>query len=247
LAADDKPAPKFPVGKETTYVTGPLDKEGYIHYEAALNDRLGKGVTPEKNANVLLWKAFGPTPEGGAGMPAEFFKRLGAEEPPKGGAYLIGLHAYLKDHLKLDPGEFDTIDNQQSQAAQRPWAAKDYPHIAAWLKANEKALAVAVEATKRPDYFNPLVSHRTEKGPGGLLGALLPGLTRAAATGTGMRAKIVVLDPGVDSTTSVPPSKADLAPKHQLGQEQRHNTSNCKDLQKIVRPRALSQDQRGVQ
>src|SRR5262245_13501250 len=91
LAADSKPAPKFPVGKETTYVTGPLDEDGYIDYEAALNDRLGKGVSPDKNANVLLWKALGPTPEGGRRMPAEFFKRLGIDEPPRGGAYFIGL------------------------------------------------------------------------------------------------------------------------------------------------------------
>ena len=64
LAADDKPTPKFPLGKETTYVTGPLDKEGYVDYQAALNDRLSKGVSPDRNANVLLWKALGPTPEG---------------------------------------------------------------------------------------------------------------------------------------------------------------------------------------
>ena len=25
---EGKPAPKFPLGRETTYVTGPLDKEG---------------------------------------------------------------------------------------------------------------------------------------------------------------------------------------------------------------------------
>src|SRR5713101_3375645 len=78
---EDKPkesAPKkhrgtFTISKETTYVTGPLDKDGYIDYAAALNERLGKGVTPENNANVPIWKALGPHPEG-ATMPAEFFK-----------------------------------------------------------------------------------------------------------------------------------------------------------------------------
>src|SRR5437867_6664396 len=95
MAAEDKPAPKFPISKETTYVTGPLDKEGYIDYEAALNERLGKGVTPEKNANVLLWKAFGPMADGHERMPAEYFKRLGIKEPPKDGAYYIGTGTYL--------------------------------------------------------------------------------------------------------------------------------------------------------
>ena len=111
LTAEGQTVPKFSVGKETTYVTGPLDKEGYIDYEAALNDRLGKGVTPENNANVLLWKALGPTPDGGKRMPAEFFKRLGIEEPRPGGAYFIGIKAFIKDHLKLDPREFNAVDD----------------------------------------------------------------------------------------------------------------------------------------
>src|SRR5262249_43817159 len=180
--------------KETTYVTGPLDAEGYIDYEAALNDRLGKGITPEQNANVLLWKALGPRPEGGQGMPAEFFKRLGIDEPPEDGAYFVGLQAYLKNHLKLDMTEWEAVTDQQDRASQRPWVAKDYPHIASWLKANEKPLALVVEATRRPDYFNPLVSRRSEKGPGGLIGALLPALqkrrelTRALAARAMLRA-----------------------------------------------------------
>ncbi len=178
LPAEGKPDPKFPLGKDTTVVTGPLDKDGYIDYQAALNDRLGKGVTPGRNANVLLWKALGPAPEGGKGMPAEFFKRLGMKEPPKDGPYFIGLYSYMKDHLKLDQKQYDGLYDQQSRAAVRPWSAKDYPHIAAWLRANDKPLALVVEASRRPEYFNPLVSRRDEKGPGGLVGALLPGVQK---------------------------------------------------------------------
>lgn len=58
--AQDKPVPKFPVGKETTYVTSPLDAEGYIDYQTALNELMSKNIVPEKNAVVLLCKAFGP-------------------------------------------------------------------------------------------------------------------------------------------------------------------------------------------
>jgi hypothetical protein len=178
VSADDKPKPKFPLGKETTYITEPLDKDGYLNYEAALNDRLGKGITPEKNANVLIWKALGPHPEGGKGMPAEFFKQLGIDEPPEKGDYLIALGAYVRDRLKLDQKEIETVFEQQSAAMERSWTAKDFPHIAAWLRDNDKPLALAVEATKRPDYFNPLTSHRSEKGPGSLIGALLPSVQK---------------------------------------------------------------------
>jgi hypothetical protein len=192
LGAAGKPTPKLPLGKETTYATGPLDKEGYIDYEAALNDRLGKGVTPEKNATVLLWQALGPTPEGGRGMPAEFFKRLGIKEPPKGGAYFVGLRAYLKDHLKLDPARWDAFYDQQSRAGQRPWVAKDCPRVAAWLKVNEKPLAVAVEATRRPAYFNPLIAQRTEKGRGGLMSALLPGVQMCRELASALTARALL-------------------------------------------------------
>jgi hypothetical protein len=34
------PAPKMPLGKDTTFFTEPLDKEGYVDYEAALNKEL---------------------------------------------------------------------------------------------------------------------------------------------------------------------------------------------------------------
>jgi hypothetical protein len=211
LAAEGQPAPKLPLGKETTCVTDPLDREGYLDYQAALNGRLGKGITPGKNANALLWKALGPRPEGGTGMPPEFFRRLGIEEPPPRGDYLIGFQQYLKDHLKLDQSEIAAIYDQHSRALKRPWNAKDYPHVAAWLKANEKPLAVVVEATKRPDYFNPLVTR--EHKPGSLLGALLPGVQkcREAASALACRAMLRLAEGKDDDAWQ------DLIACHRLG------------------------------
>jgi hypothetical protein len=190
-AAEGKPAPKVPVGKATTYVTGPLDTEGYIDYETALNERLSKGVTPEKNANVLLWKAFGPHPEK-AKMPPEFFHWLGIDEPPEVGDYFIPLADYLRDHLKYDRAEWQTVFDQQSHAGQRAWSAKDYPAIASWLQANEKPLAMVVAATRRPDYFNPLVTRRTGKRPGLLIGALLPAVQKCRELATALTARAML-------------------------------------------------------
>ncbi len=190
VTAADKPTPKFPLGKETTYVTGPLDKEGYIDYEAALNERLSKGITPDKNANVLLWKVFGPRPEGGAGMPAEFFKRLGMEEPPARGDYLVPLDVFLKEHLKLERSKWQVLYEQESHAGNRVWTAKDYPDLAAWLKLNEKPLARAVEATRRPEYFNPLVSRKRE--PGGLISVLLPGVQKSRELANALRIRALL-------------------------------------------------------
>src|SRR4051794_11712658 len=77
-----KPKVKFTVGKDTTYATGPLDKDGFVDYVSALNERLGKGATPANNAVVALCQAFGPRPEG-APLPAKFYTWLGIKEPPE--------------------------------------------------------------------------------------------------------------------------------------------------------------------
>ena len=37
---------------------------------------------------------------------------------------------------------------------------EEQPELAEWLKVNEKTWPLVIEATKRPDYFNPLVSQR---------------------------------------------------------------------------------------
>jgi hypothetical protein len=212
LPAEGKPAPKVPLGKDTTVASGPLDQDGYVDYEAALNDRLAKGIAPERNANALLWQALGPAPAG-ARVPAEFFKRLGIAVPPPGGAYFVGLHQYARDHLQLDPERLGALYDQQGRAAARPWAAKDYPHIASWLKANEGPLALAVAATRRPEYFNPLVSRQNEKGPGALIGALLPsvGKCRELANALSARAMLRVAEGKADEAWQ------DLLACHRLG------------------------------
>ncbi len=171
---------KFTIGKETTYVTEPLDNDGYIDYARALNWRLRKGVTPDNNANVLLWKALGPHPEG-ATMPSEFFQLMGMQAPPEKGEYFIDLRKYMKDHLKIDPEgkEAKQIYQRLDRVLYRPWTAKEHRELASWLEANEKPLSVAIEATKRPHYFSPQVPTKTEKGSSGLIGVLLPGVQKS--------------------------------------------------------------------
>src|SRR4051812_12390513 len=92
-AAD--PPPKRPVAKGTTYSTAPLDKDGYVDYPTALNERLAQGVTPDTNAVVLIWQAVGPRPAGDRGMPPEYFKLLGVPETPADGRYFIPFRAFL--------------------------------------------------------------------------------------------------------------------------------------------------------
>ena len=152
--------PKLTVSKETTFVTEPLDKDGNLDYAAALNKRLGEGVTADNNANVLLCKAMGPTTDAKR-MPTQFYKLMGINEPSDKGDYFVELRIYLKATLKVDPSERFEIEQQLQPIFRRPWKAKDFPNAATWLQTIEKPLNLVVEASKRTRYFSPIVPTRT--------------------------------------------------------------------------------------
>jgi hypothetical protein len=202
---------KFTISKETTYVTEPLDRYGYIDYARALNQRLSQGVTPENNANVLIWKALGPHPEGGAGMPAEFFQWLGIPAPPEKGDYFIDLKDFLKVNRRGQ--EADELEDRLDRITRWPWTAKEHPELASWLEKNDKPLALVVEATKRSHYFSPIVPAKTEKGPGWLLGAPMPGVYKCRTLAHAIRARAMLrLSEGKHDATW-----QDLVACHRLG------------------------------
>src|SRR5262245_46253857 len=89
----------FTISPATTYVTGPADEEGFVDYQTALNARLGAGIAPENNANVLIVQALGPHPERGT-MPPDYWQWLGIEPPPEQGAYFIGRYRYFEANIK---------------------------------------------------------------------------------------------------------------------------------------------------
>ncbi|MBA4066466.1 MAG: hypothetical protein C0501_22695 [Isosphaera sp.] len=176
--AGAEPAPAPRPAAAPTRVAGPLDAKGRVDYEGAVNRWLADGVTPENNANVLLVAALGPAPAGDA-LSDEYFRRLGVSRPPAGGNYFVRLDRFGKETLKLGEKELAALHEQQGRASRRPWKAADHPSVAAWLTANEKPLALVVEATRRPGYYNPLVTRPEKDGePGWLIGALLPTVAR---------------------------------------------------------------------
>ncbi len=193
-AADDKPpAPKLPLGRETTYVTGPLDVEGYIDYMSALNAELSRGVTPQTNANVLLIQAFGPAPEGGNGLPPAYFKWLGIPIPSRDGdRYMVSIGGFARDKLALRDEQIEAVYDQQSRCTRRPWTAREYPVVAEWLKANEIPLGLVVEATGRPRYFNPLVTQTSDGKRGLLINALLPSVQRSREVANALTARAML-------------------------------------------------------
>lgn len=208
-ALADEPAapklrPKITLSTATTRVTGPLTKDGYIDYAGAINQRLSVGVTAENNANVLLWKAMGPHPEG-KNLGPYFFKLMKTEMLPKTGDYFMNLDVFLTKQLKLSPSDAAWKQSWNSATRDRLWTAADYPRIAAWLRFNEKPLALVSEATRRSRYYAPLIVDSQETKPTGnaetksvssLVQVLLPGaqVSRYFARALASRAMLRLAD-----------------------------------------------------
>ena len=99
LPAETLPAKKsgveITISKQTTYLTRPLRKDGYVNYVAALNRRLRAGVTPENNAAVPFLKAMGPG-EIGPKYRDEYYRLLEIRPLPEKGDYYVELDTYAK-------------------------------------------------------------------------------------------------------------------------------------------------------
>lgn len=171
FAADpEKPKAKLPLGKDLTLFTEPLDKDGYVDYETALNDKLRGKLKPDDNAVVLLMQAIGPKPDGQV-LPPSFYKWLGTEPSPEKGDYLVPLATHFSKQFAA--GEGEQVQGQLLTIGRHPLKAADAPEVAAWVKANEKPLAVVAEASLRPAYYQPVVVPPLTGGRGVLMGSPL--------------------------------------------------------------------------
>ena len=173
--------PQVTISKATTFFTEPLTEAGLVDYTAAINQRLGQGVTPQNNANVLFWQALGPTP-GKTVMPEKFFPSMGMAVPPKQGDYYLDLTEYIQQRLRIATNDdaYLKVVGQQGQASYRPWKAAQYPQMVTWIEANEKPLALVVQGTKRPKYFSPLhIPQGEDEAPATMISVLLPAVQKA--------------------------------------------------------------------
>ena len=167
------------ISRETTYITEPLRKDGYPDYVAALDQQFSAGVTPENNAAVLFWKALGSEeirPE----YRDKYFQMLGIPPLPEKGDYFVDFDKYgtrQKNNMnprdaKPEAGTQENTWDQLRLAMRQPWSQQGFPVLAEWLAANEKPLALVVEASKHPRRYDPLCCR--ERIP--LIAVLLPAI-----------------------------------------------------------------------
>lgn len=142
--------------------TAALEKEQDL--EALLNSRLKQGIKPEENASVLLMQAIGP--DLGLGLestfPDSYFGWMDMPVLPLKGNYFLKLRSRLKNPESA--AEISRLNVPLIKAGMKTWKRDEFPQLAEWIEANEKPLALIVEGTRRPKYFNPVVvDHRPER------------------------------------------------------------------------------------
>jgi len=169
--------PAIRVSRETTHITEPLTPNGMPDYVAALNERMGAGVTPESNAVVLLLQAVGPRLHGAETKPGDqLADELGVPRLPASGDYLLSQEQYLNSILSgLDFQERQRREKRFGEeldaATSNPWTAEQYPELQEWIARNEKPIAIVHEAVLRPKYFHPIIPIRDEISDGLLIGS----------------------------------------------------------------------------
>ena len=150
-------SPEIIVSRETTFLEGPIDADGYVDYVAALNAKMAEDVTPKNNAVVLLARALGPAkiPES---IRREFFAKLEIPVPPQQGAYFLQGHEFAKGKAGKDPQTYAVaLKTEIKKGGEAPWSRKELPKLAAWLRENEKPLAIVIQATGRHAWYCPIV------------------------------------------------------------------------------------------
>lgn len=147
--------PRISVSKETTFLTEPLDEDGFPDYIAAVNRRHSKGVTPENNTAVLLFRAYGPT-DIEKEHRKEFFKALGMDALPVEGEYCVSQLDFeerlRKQGVKLPYGDLGIAP----VFSEVPWKRTEQQLRAQWLDENRKPLRLAMEASRRQKFFVPV-------------------------------------------------------------------------------------------
>ncbi len=170
--------PLITVSKETTYVTEPVNEDGFVDLVTAINAIMSEGVTTETNAAALIFPALGPKPDG-TQMSKRFFEELGVPYPAEEGNYFQTLPAYLRGKKPANSPEerdqLNEVQDNQGIAAERPWTRDEFPEIAAWVDAQEEPLKQILEGIQREHYYCP-INTEAEKGTTGqmLIATLLP-------------------------------------------------------------------------
>lgn len=154
--------PGIPIGRETTFLTEPVDADGYIDYSAVLVS--AEVVDPSENAAQLYLRAAGKSLGGVRPADAwqEALSQLEVEPEFDPDLQLADFLAFaaeqngeLPDAVQSE-ATLETLNADLSRCTSAPWTREDFPLVAEWLAANEKPIQLILEGTDRPSFaFRP--------------------------------------------------------------------------------------------
>jgi len=164
----------FVISKETTYVTGPVRKDGTIDYVAAINEHLSQGVTKENNAAIPLLTAVVQCANAPKGHYEKVWQQLGVPAPFK----------EPRADIPQDLGG-NIIDRTLSA----PWTAQKAPDVARFLELMKGPLDLMVEASGRDRFYMPLVREHDDDP---LVSVLLPHLNAQRALSNCLKSRAML-------------------------------------------------------
>lgn len=178
------------ISKETTRITSPLDKDGYVDYLAAVNQMQSKGVTPRNNYEVVVRQVL-PPDEIAESMREKYFAAIGLPAPKADAQFYRDFITHFRGR-STDQKLIDSLFDEHDAIMSKPWTAQDHPRAAQWVKEYGKELDKLVEGSKRPKNYTPyLAGEDDENDPSPrMIAVLLPSAQqqREIARGLSIRA-----------------------------------------------------------
>ena len=167
VAGADPGPPPPPPGAGVTYYPGPLDAEGFVDYDAAINGNLPGGASatsdrtvpsPDRNAFVGLLTHLNLEPWDPAHREA-LALRLGDPLAPAIDTPFEVIEAFAEPRGVSARDAAEQLDRAAGAGA-APWDAASTPEVAAWLDYAGPALGGITAALRRPGYAAPLAAPR---------------------------------------------------------------------------------------
>lgn len=151
-----KPQQTIRISEETTRITKPLDREGYIDYVAAINDRQSKGVTPQNNFEVVV-RSVMPLDSSTEEFRAEYFRRLDINPVPSGSFTYRDFITYTSEGETVQKSTDELFDEFDVLTTQ-PWRATEHPAAAKWVAAFDSQLDQIVAGSRRSRFYTPYIA-----------------------------------------------------------------------------------------
>ena len=157
------PLPPPTVSRETTFVTEPIDDEGFVDYLEALNRAASVDVTSDNNAAVLFAEADMGILKYSPAQRRLYCEKIGIE--PKSAAK-IPFAVRRNSAVDEDP----TL----KRALSGSWNSNELPDVFDWIESNSAALELIIQGTKRPKCYIPLLPEESSETSARLVNVLLP-------------------------------------------------------------------------